>query len=639
MDESTPRFSRDFTRAIAASWTWGVALAYLIPSGLYRLPADFIAIATVTLPGLTLGPHFGEFLTGVLRGFAGVAGILATAFAVGAAATAKILPGRDRLSALFALAVGFWIMAIGTLCIGAVAVSKVPWVFCGSICWLLPQPRQFFRHGGSPAEKLDGWAKVMLVCVVVAVVLNLAGALAPPFEYDELEYHLGALADYQRIGHIAFLPHNFYSNLPQFTEMLYLLATVTSSDIAAKLLHWTFGVLSAVAVYAVAGKLWSRRVAATAAAIFYCVPFVQDLSQTARVDLATTFFATLTFGALLLDWRRWAALAAGCAVATKWPAVAVVLLPAAVFITARTKSLRQPVAFCLLSSVLVLPWLMKNWLLAGDSVYPLLSHSAHWSATQASVFAGKHYPSFDAAGLVDFVRLAWRFSGTEPRAVPLLLMLAPLVLLRRNMEASVRRAGWLFVAAYMGWWLLTFRPWRFLFPAFPIAAMVGAYAVRDRLARIAVAVVLGVALLAVALNAFVDIESPERVPPHASFLQYALGQFSHEEFVARIGNEALEPIVWMNEHLPAAAKVLYVGEARAYYARHTVVWSTGFDQFVEHATTGVTHVYVNYSELRRLHDHYGYPHGLDVEALLRSLPERARLIHQGRQGAVYELVN
>jgi hypothetical protein len=76
--------------------------------------------------------------------------------------------------------------------------------------------------------------------------------MAPPFEYDELEYHLGALADYQRAGRIVFLPHNFYSNMPQLTEMLYLLAKTTTSDIAAKLLHWLFGLLAAAAVYGVA---------------------------------------------------------------------------------------------------------------------------------------------------------------------------------------------------------------------------------------------------------------------------------------------------------------------------------------------------------------------------------------------------
>jgi hypothetical protein len=76
--------------------------------------------------------------------------------------------------------------------------------------------------------------------------------------------------------------------------------------------------------------------------------------------------------------------------------------------------------------------------------------------------------------------------------------------------------------------------------------------------------------------------------------------------------------------------VLYVGEARAYYARHEVVWATAFDRFASDATNGVTHVYVNFSELKRLHDGYGYPRGLDVREHI------GREIHRMERGAVFE---
>ena len=75
----------------------------------------------------------------------------------------------------------------------------------------------------------------MLACLAVAALLSLPGALVPTFDYDSLEYHLGAPAEYLKAGRIIALPHNFYSNLPQLTEMLYLLAMTTTSDIAANL--------------------------------------------------------------------------------------------------------------------------------------------------------------------------------------------------------------------------------------------------------------------------------------------------------------------------------------------------------------------------------------------------------------------
>ena len=270
---------------------------------------------------------------------------------------------------------------------------------------------------------------------------------------------------------IIFLPHNFYSNLPQLTEMIYLLL---GSDAAAKMFHWCCGVLAALAVFAVGAKLWSRRIGITAAALFYCLPFVQDLSQTARIDLATTFFATLAFAAVLQanDGDRWVWLAGmltGAAVATKWTAIPVVLIAASAGILLA----RRPVfMFGLFVVLFVAPWLFKNWLLAGNPIYPLHSASPHWTAEQAATFERVHYGT---AKLKPLFERAWHYSFKEHGAVPTLLMIAPLAWLVPG-NNRLRRALWLLVVAYVGWYALTFRPWRFIFPVAPLAALAGACA-------------------------------------------------------------------------------------------------------------------------------------------------------------------
>ncbi len=611
-----PRFA-----FLQLAWAASVALVWLVRCDAWLWPVQFVQLAA-TSP-FHVGPHFGAFVRDTITAAATVALILLAAFGVGATILARWLTEKSLFAGLVALAVGFWIVSVVVLLVGAFSVAAAPCVLALALCWLLPWPRQFLRKVSVPTT--DGWMKLLFVFLAVAALLNLLGALAPAFEYDELEYHLGALADYRRAGRIVFLPHNFYSNLPQLAEMLYL----PGSDTAAKLLHWSFGVLTALAVYAVAARLWSRRVAITAAALFYCLPFVQDLSMTARVDLATAFFGTLAFGGLLLGETRLAALAAGCAVATKWTAVPVVLLPCLVFVFATRKSLR-----CwLLAAVLVLPWLLKNWLLSGNPVYPIWSHTPQWGAEQAALFAQKHYASFDAAGLWQFVERLWRYSFTEPGATPLLLLAVPLILFARA-DQPARRAAWLFVGVYVAWYAMTFRPWRFLFPAFPLAAMVGAFALCEtRWTRGVAVAVMGVGLTIMGMNVLADVERPERVPPQINFVSHVLGNSSRREFVARLGRQSFEPILWMNEHLPPTAKVLYLGEGRAYYAQHAVVWATAFDRFVPDATNGVTHVYVNFSELNRLRQNYGYPRGLDVAAVQAHL---GREIHRAECGAVFE---
>jgi hypothetical protein len=649
-DDSHPalsyRFSPTLTPWLIIGWMAAIAGGWLVRYDAWVWPVQFAQLAAATLPTIRIGPHFGELWLGWVWDMVFVVALFAAAFGAGAILVARLTDETGLLAGLFALAIGMWVVAVAVLIVGSVSVAKVRWVLLLLSAWASPVPRQYVRRW--QVGKLDGWSKTLVGLMVLAGFVNLLGAVAPPFEYDELVYHLGAPAEYLKAGRIIPLPHNFYSNLPQLTEMLYLLAMAARSDVAAKLLHWSFGILSALAVFAVATRLWSRRVAITSAAMFYCLPFVQDLSQTARIDLATTFFATLAFGGLLVGGEKrhflWlAALATGCAVATKWPAVAAVLIPAVTFVTVAHKSFRLSSVFCLLSAVLVVPWLVKNWLCSGNPVYPLLNgffHSPHWSDAQSALFTAKHAPRFDAGELRQLFGLIAQYSFNEPGAVPVLLMTAPLCLLFRNAGPGVRRAAGLLGGAYLGWYLLTFRPWRFLFPVFPLAAMMGAAALdkAGQWSRAVVVATMMVGLAGMGLNVLVDVENLRQVPAQVSFLTYALGQSTREEFIARIGHGMFEPIMWMNRNLPDKAKVLYIGEARAEYARHDVVWATVFDQHpVLHGVAGVTHVYVNFAEWERLRTHYDYLLDFDWQEFRRYLDEHGRVIHETGRAKVYEL--
>ncbi|MGD1020421.1 MAG: glycosyltransferase family 39 protein [Verrucomicrobiia bacterium] len=667
------RLRPEFTRLLAILWVVGLALIYFVRYNGGAVLTQLEWMIRASMPVLHVGPYFREFWIARICDVGCVVAIMAASLGLGAMVAGRLIARRDVLGMLFALGVGLWCLAVLVLVTGAISMANVPCTFLALACWLLPSPRRFLGDFHVSTERTDDWAKLMIACLFLAAALNLAGALAPPFEYDELEYHLGALADYQRAGRIVFLPRNFYSDMPQLTEMLYLLAKATTSDIAAKLLHWLFGLLTAGAVYGVAQRLWSKRVGLTAAALFYCTPFVQDLSQTARIDLATAFFATLAFGALVLwaeeeekrDLLWLSALGVGGAVATKWPAVPVVLFPTVLLLVLRRKYRLLP-GFCLVTIVMVAPWLAKNWLLAGNPVYPLFSGwfpSPHWGPEQALVFSQRHAPTFGIATVGEFLAPLWKYSFVEAGAVPLLLLTAPLLLVAPWPEPAAKRAGWLVVGAYAGWFCFTFRPWRFLFPAFGMAAVAGAFAMEKlgrqatvRIAmRVSVGLVMASSLATLALNDLVDAGDPSRMPLQMSLAQYALGQFSRDEFVARAGKGVLEPIIWMNENLPVSAKVLYVGEARAYYAKQTVVYSTAFDQNSLTAMSrvaktpeellaalraqGITHVYVNSSELNRLEHGYKYMADANWSLIQDMLNQQqfAKKVHTSGTRVVYEL--
>jgi len=195
-----------------------------------------------------------------------------------------------------------------------------------------------------------------------------------------------------------------------------------------------------------------------------------------------------------------------------------------------------------------------------------------------------------------------------------------------------------------------------------VAALVGAFAMeklgRDSIVRtvmrLSVGIVMVMNLTALALNDLVDVENPRRAEPQLSFVRYDLGQFTREEFVARMGRGVLEPIIWMNENLPKDAKVLYVGEARVYYATHPVLWSTAFDQHPLSALSreaktpdelvaalrarGVTHLYVNYAELERLRSGYNYMIDANWNLVRDTVGSNMREVHRSGPGIVYELI-
>lgn len=83
----------------------------------------------------------------------------------------------------------------------------------------------------------------------VLLIAALIMALAPPFRWDGMTYHLIAPARYLHDGRILTHADNFYLGLSQMFEMLYTLAlALFGRDAAAAPIHWGIGVLGMIGV-------------------------------------------------------------------------------------------------------------------------------------------------------------------------------------------------------------------------------------------------------------------------------------------------------------------------------------------------------------------------------------------------------
>jgi hypothetical protein len=517
--------------------------------------------------------------------------------------------------------------------------------------------------------------------LLVLVGLSAWMAVLPATDPNALGYHLRVPLVYQSADRVAGLQLDMGGPMSECVEMIYLACLELRGDVAAGFVHWMFGVLAAAAVCAVGTMIWSRAVGWMAAAFFYVQPLVHQLGQAPRVELATTFYGVVAFGCMLAWWKDeedrddrylWmSALAGGMAVATAWVALSVVVAPLCLFLLvsccfAKDRSrwrviLRVPV-FLIFAVVPVLPWLVKYWWFSGDlaRVFSPGGFAAMREATGLLMpgMVGL-VPVLDWFGVTHVAGGIVQFSLVDARALPLLLMVAPVTFFYRKLEPTVRHAAWLLLAAYGGWLLGTDHSVVMLLPSSALAAWVGAYGVerfcRRGILRIpmraAVALMIGLGMMMSVVH-FIDSNANRlRAAGEPTPLPYLLGQITRDELLARKNNGSNEALVWMNQSLTSNARVLFIAEESPLYARVSLVWGAPLArhpviELLRDASSvsflkrlqqrKITHVYLDLRTMDRLKG-TDWGEGIDPGKLEMFLQRHATVRHNSGNVTVYEL--
>ena len=369
--------------------------------------------------------------------------------------------------------------------------------------------------------------------------------------------------------------------------MLYTLALTLGAERAA-LIGWLIGLL---AVFGLAGYLTDRLEDDTAG-------WVAPSALLAGTSLADSFawgyvdWPSILFGWMLiisLDmylsqpnriWLLMAAAGAAFAFGSKYPA-GLLLLLALILLWRKGKAHPREIgAFVLLSSLLISPWLLRNWLFTGNPIYPML-----FEGGEVDAFRLQAMQDLPAQGnWLDFVLLPLRATflgaegmrlgtapGYEASIGPLLLAFGLFAWLGRGKRTSQARQAlavltFIAVSTLLVWALgarLTGHLARthlyyFAFPAFASLAAFGYANLRDYLGikfvpylavLVLVASTLGIALSWIQTkipSTFFDRRS-ER-----AYLEHNLGLYA-------LVTE------YISEELPSEARVLMLWEARAFY--------------------------------------------------------------------------
>ncbi|MGQ9599945.1 MAG: ArnT family glycosyltransferase [Anaerolineae bacterium] len=431
------------------------------------------------------------------------------------------------------------------------------------------------------------WAYIGLVGL-----LSLGNALLPPAAWDALVYHLQGPRLYLETHRLVAVPENFYLNWPAQIEMLFVWGLLLRSDLLAQLLDWIFWPLTAVLLYVLARRTCSAEVGRWAVALWASVPFARELAGIAYVDVGLTCFVLAGVYAFL-RWSeqqnpRWLTLSGfflGLAMATKYTSVLWFGLVALLVVYHGWKHQRhsiswlfsQIVRMAMIAGLPVLPWLIKNWFVTGNPIYPFLFGGVGWNATRASwlTWTGQGY----SQSLLDYLALPWLMtvlgiSGTgafDATTGPLLLCLVPWVSLFRGYPRAIRYglvlAGgqFIFFALLIAQYVYLAQT-RLLLSAFPLLCIAGAFVLQhlplwDRKSFRLSWIVRGLVVLVLGANLGTEVNGFLVRQP----LPVLVGLESHDRYLIRRLGAHYEIMSYINNHLPGDTRIFFLWEPRGYY--------------------------------------------------------------------------
>jgi hypothetical protein len=484
-------------------------------------------------------------------------------------------------------------------------------------------------------------ALAALFFLIAWFILQSPLVTAAPLDYDVLEYHLAAPAQYLRDGHISFLRENVYAAMPASAEMLFLLPMCLFADPYAALpgahvLLWGSWALSALGVYALARRLLDDGREATsaeldsdalqtapllAAILFAIVPLgahlaadfyvehIQTLAHVAAVLAAVAFLHDRRAGVRERGaWLVVAGFLAGFCCTTKYSALLFTLGPLLVFVPLLCmrdgsiyESLRAAMALALPAGLVFAPWALRNALAGGDPLYPLglvlQRRASPLAATpqridhlEVALRTGSRGLPAAAAAL----RELWPpFSATTDEGVtlaswtqqaecgPHLLggLLLGLLNIARNDALLV---ALVFFADLFLWLFASHRVPRFFYTALPLLAALGAMGMA-RLwtippARKLVGGLCIASVLAIAPLAMLYAALLAQPAVLAGDIE-ARRDSAREwrERYAQAGNGAWAGAWGAIDALPSGSRTLFIGDAQTFYVRSAVEYNVVFN--------------------------------------------------------------
>jgi hypothetical protein len=432
--------------------------------------------------------------------------------------------------------------------------------------------------------------------VAASLLLALTAALLPPTEWDSLVYHLVGPERYLQAHRLTFDFDNYYLFFPSFVEMLFTAGMALKGDVVPRLLHFGYLLLTLGALGSFAARFWERRLGLLAAALFLSIPTAVQIASWSYVDLALTFYCLAALYSLLAwlypqqaqsrssGWLILAGIFAGASLSIKYTGGVTLLILGAVLLWSLLRrrvtiriALRGGLVVGGLALAVAAPWYVKNAIVAGNPIYPLVWGGQEWNHIDTRWLLGIG----QKMSLLDLLLVPWTLTvlGTQGTVAydatfsPLFLVLLPLLLL---VPRRARGLGELLLAAAIGYlvWIVSSAAaygtfvlqGRLLLPIFAPLSLLCAYSLDgmstwDRPSFSLQRVLKIITGLTLVLGLFSQILLTISLNPWP----YLVGYQSRDSYLEnQIPQRLHQTFRYLNENLASDDKVLLVWELRSY---------------------------------------------------------------------------
>lgn len=231
------------------------------------------------------------------------------------------------------------------------------------------------------------FAFILITAILTLLTVEFILNLAPLTARDALIHHLAIPKLWLKNGGFYDISWADFSYFPMNIDLLYLIPLYFNKAFLANFIHMGFGLGTAFLIFHYLKKRMSFVAGLLGILVFLSTPIVVRSSTQAYVDLGLTFFTTASVLSFIryrdghfqdVKWLFLSAITMGLALGTKYNALVIwfFLTLSFTFLYAREtqdqwKAVRVGFVYFLVSFFIFSPWLVKNFILTGNPLYPL----------------------------------------------------------------------------------------------------------------------------------------------------------------------------------------------------------------------------------------------------------------------------